>query len=118
VTSPPVKTALMIQRGTTWSAYFPVFDPDAPTMPLDLTGWTARAQIRAWYGASLALFSWPEDADIECTVEGRVYIHVEPEQSTAWTWDRGVYGVELSDPDLNVTALAQGPVLVIPEVVI
>lgn len=118
MTSPPVKAALMIQRGATWSAYFPVFDPDAPTTPLDLTGWTARAQIRAWYGSTETLFSWPEDAAVECTPEGRVYIHVGPTQSSAWTWDNGVYGVELLDPDENVITLAQGPVLVVPEVVI
>lgn len=118
MTSPPDQSALVIRQGATWEVYWSVFNPDGSGNPLDLSGWTGRAQIRAWYGAAEALFSWPEDGEIECTSTGLVYLRVNPAQSTAWTWDRGVFGVELVDPDENVVALAQGTVLVVPEVVI
>lgn len=118
MTSPPVESSLVIRRGVTWEVYWSVFNPDGSGTPLDLTGWTGRAQIRAWYGATEALFEWPEDGEIECTPTGRVYLRVSPAQSSAWSWDRGVFGVEIEDAEDNVIALAQGPVLVVPEVVV
>lgn len=114
--SPPDQSALKIQRGADWSVYWPVFNPDGS--PMDISTWSAVAQIRAWYGAADLLFSWPDDADVECTSAGRVVLHVGAAQSTSWTFDRGVFGVELIAPSGDRTLLAQGPVLVTPEVVV
>lgn len=118
MTSPPVQSALKIPRGATWSAYWPVYNPNGSGTLLDLTGWSAVGQIRAWYGSTELLFAWPDDAAITCGADGKVTVNVGPAQSTAWTWERGVYGIELTNPGGDVIPLAMGPVLVTPEVVI
>jgi hypothetical protein len=113
----PIQGALVVRRGATWSAYWPVYDPDGSGNPLDLSGWTAAGQIRAWYGSTEVLFEWLVD-NIECTSDGRVVIHVEPDDSDAWEFSEAVYGIELVDPDENRIPLAQGPLIVSPQVVV
>lgn len=116
MTTPPSESVLRIRRGATEAIAWSVTSPSTG-LPLDLSGWTGRGQIRAQYGASEALFRWPEDAAIECTAQGDVVVHVGAAQSSLWDWVRGVYGIEIVSPTGDVISLAQGPVLVTPEVV-
>lgn len=117
MTAPPNESILRIRRGATEAVAWPVTSPESGD-PLDLTGWTGRGQIRAGYQAVEVLFEWPDDAAIECTAGGEVIVHVAADQSSAWTWDRGVYGIEIVSPTGDVVPLAQGPVLVTPEVMV
>ena len=116
MTTPPNESILRIRRGTTEAIAWPVTSPDSG-LPMDLSGWSGEGQIRAGYGAATVLFSWPEDAAIECTAGGDVVVHISAAQSSGWTWDRAVYGIEITSPTGDVITLAQGLVLVTPEVV-
>lgn len=106
---------LNINQGEAWSVTFPVID--ANNNPMNVTGWTAKAQIRGAPGETV-LYEWSA-ANSNITVSGTtVTISLTGAVSAAWTW----IGIN-AEYDLYVTNLsgqpyriAQGPVIVSPEV--
>jgi hypothetical protein len=114
---PPVYTPLTIEQGTTWQCRWPVADPTTGE-PVDLTGWSARGQVRKWAGAEPVLHEWSVDADnLTLGVDGYLSITVDPAESSTWDWCDGRYDIELTDPNgTRVIRIAAGPVTVSPEI--
>ena len=103
---------LEVLQGTSWSRAF-TFDPD-----LDISdGYSARAQVRSRPSSEDVLFEWSSDtANVELTELGEVILTLEPEESSAFTWRRGVFDLEVTDPDGVVTRLASGTVFIRREI--
>jgi hypothetical protein len=106
---------LRIKQGETWRCTFPVTQLPSGTTSVD--GMTARAQVRAATGAATVLYEWSA-ANGNITAEDlSVILTVGASESSAWTWRRGVYDLELTDPIGGGTAcLASGWVYVTPEI--
>lgn len=88
--------------------------------PVNLTGWTARMEIRpkASSGTLLARAHSTLSVDGTITVSALGVVRVEftAAVSSAWRWTTGVYDLELVSPDDEVTRLVEGTVTVRPEV--
>lgn len=121
----PVNEPWLIFQGADNSKAFRPFHLVAgvPTyFNLTLPGWSARAQIRARVGGA----EWAEflstattGARIELDADGWVSLVLPAAVTEATAWNayrRGVYDVELTDPDGGVIRLAEGSVEVSPDV--
>ena len=97
------------------------------TTPVDLTGWSARAQLRRTWGGEVWLTATHEDA-ITLTATGDVVLAIDAATTEDPAWNtrskvtagepqaRGVWDLELIDPTGRVTRLVQGSVIVSPDV--
>jgi hypothetical protein len=107
---PALKYDLVIEQGSTFRRTIPVLN-DAG-VPIDLTDWTARGQIRRTYGSEVAYDLVPcltvADTDVELVIPAA--------DSSEWAWRSGVYDIEIVDVDGAPTRLLQGTVTVSPEV--
>jgi hypothetical protein len=77
--------------------------------PIDLTGWSCRAQVRDKAGGTL-LFSWHSDPlqtpDGSIALSGAsVTFNIDAATTAALTWTKGVYDAELIDPSGVVFSL-------------
>lgn len=80
----------------------------------DLTGFSARLQLRESVTADVAVL----DLDLEIDVAtSRVIIDITADQSSSLVLPRYSYAIELYAPDGTVTRLLQGSFKVSPEVV-
>lgn len=86
--------------------------------PLDLTGYSARMQVRSSVGSDTVLLELTtEDGGIVIdALTGTIELRVDAVASAAITWTQGVYDLELVDTDGFTTRLAQGSVNVDREV--
>lgn len=105
---------LTIPQGVTWGYAWPIVDQDAE--PVDLTGWTVQAQIRASTESTAVLHEWSTQDGSATVTGGMVTLLLTPAQSTPWQWFTGVYDVELTDTDGNVYRVSQGRAVVSREV--
>lgn len=104
---------LMIPQGTTFRRRWPLLDPEGEA--LVVTGYTARAQVRADRGSDEVLAEWTtENGALELT-NGFLDLTVTPAASSAWTWLSGEWDMEVEDSDGVVTRVVQGDVTVDPE---
>jgi hypothetical protein len=105
---------LVIQAGANYLRDFFYLEPDEVT-PVDLTGYTARMQIRraASSDAELLLDVYPEVT----VVSGRIRLSLDAVQTGLLTAQSYVYAIELSTSPTNVIRLIGGRVWVSPEVV-
>lgn len=104
---------LRIEQGATWSYSWPI---DVEGSPVDLSGWTARGQIRSTVESPDVLHEWTSDDDTALLTGSAVTLQLTPADTSAWTWSDGVYDVELTDPAGRVARVAQGAVLISREV--
>lgn len=88
----------------------------------DLTGCTARMQIRRWRDNAVVLASYTTENGM-ITINptaGRVTIIVPASETVNYNWGDGFYDMELIDPSLSpandVIRIMQGRVHVTPEV--
>lgn len=79
----------------------------------DFTGWTARAQIRAYKTSLLILHEW-DVVDIDLTAPD-ILLRITAAQSDAWTFYHGYFDVEVVHPTLGVHRVGMGPVRVDPQ---
>jgi hypothetical protein len=106
-----VKRDLTVEQGATWSTAWQVKLDGVDLDPAD--GWQARSQIRAKIADTAILHQFTANL-----VDSVVQLSVLPEESSAWTWKRGVFDVEIydsGDPP-RVVRIVQGTVSVSPEV--
>lgn len=117
---------LVWEQGTTIATGFILHDPapeDAEPDELgpvvDLTGWTARMQVRSTLGSDIVLHSFTtENGGIELGDDGSILILATDTQSAAWDWPHSsrstkalaVYDLELEDPDGTVKRFLEGKV--------
>lgn len=108
------RATLVIMQGATWSMSWPVHDENGD--PLDLSGWGARAQIRPTAGSDEVYHEFTVDAG-NVTIDGNyVQLSTRAAESSAWSWNTGVYALELLAPDGRVARIAEGDVVLSREV--
>lgn len=119
------KADLLIDQGTTWAAAW-IYQTDngAGPVPVDLTGWKARAQVRRGYGGDL-LASWhsdpavTRDGPITLGTDGKVTLSLPASASLTWTWWKhgpSVWDLELVKPDGTVIRFVEGTATLRPGV--
>lgn len=103
---------LIIQQGTDSGYAWPILTSDGE--PFDLSGYTARAQIRTRNGNKLHEFS---------TALGNIVIALNQviltwtaASTAAWDWDGGVYDLEIVSPLGAVRRIDHGWITVAKEV--
>lgn len=106
---------LIIRQGKDWSRTWPIYAPGTST-PLDISTWTFKAQIRASVVDTAALYEWNNTLPNVVLGNGTLTLKVPAATSAAWTFSRGVYDMELTDPSARIAPVEAGTVLVIPEV--
>ncbi len=86
--------------------------------PVDLTGYTARMQVRPTVQSSTVLLELTT-ANGRITLggaNGTVTLVISPQTSAGITWRRGVYDIELMSADGTVTRFLEGEIQVSREV--
>jgi hypothetical protein len=103
----PSPYALDLYRGDTFARTFRLWEDAAMTSPVDLTGATARAEIRDELGGTLLV-------ELVCTVTAPNIVDVAL-PAAAWpagsAWTVGVWDLELTTGAV-VTTIVAGPVRV------
>lgn len=85
--------------------------------PVDLSGFSARMEIRDKAGGMLLHRLDTEGGGISLGgAEGTIVLHIPADVSAAWPWRTGVYDLELIEPTGDVIRLVQGSVQISPEV--
>lgn len=85
--------------------------------PKDLTGWTARLQIRESIEDTTTLVSLTSPSDIVITLAtAEIAITISAAVTAALDFEEGVYDLELEDGAGNVTRLVEGVVTFVKEV--
>lgn len=106
---------LDIQQGADFAVAWDIFAPDGVT-PLNISGWSARAQARATTESTTALYNWSNVLGNLVPEAGSLTLSVTAAQSSAWAWQRAVFDVELIDLLGKVASVDRGFIIVIPEV--
>lgn len=113
----PFKVKLTIYQGATfrWSA---TLKSGSPAVVTDLTGYTARMQVRADITSAEALLDLTtENGGIVLgDAAGTIDLFVSAADTTAIDWTDGVYDLELIAPNGDVIRRIYGTVSVSPEV--
>ena len=112
----PAKLKFTIYQGATFRKRLTWSAPSGT--PIDLTGCTARMQVRSDVGSPTALLSLTTENDgiVLGGALGTIELYVSDEDTAAITWDGGVWDLEIVHPGGEVTRLAQGSISVSPEV--
>jgi hypothetical protein len=114
---------LDIPQGSDWPGInFPIIGPDGN--PYDLTGCSAKAEIRHAPRSDELYFTWstsPSAGEGLITLTGTTLnIRVLAAESDPWFFDRAVYDIELTNPaapvGLRVSRVAMGSVTLSKEV--
>ena len=106
---------LAIEQGATFVKSL-LWQAGDPLAPLNLTGYTARMQIRPSVGSYEVLLELTSSAGIALGgAAGTIVITITAAQTAAMTKLSGVYDLEMINGAV-VTRLAQGTVTVSPEV--
>lgn len=112
----PAKLKLTIIQGATFRKRL-IWSDESKT-PIDLTGCTARMQVRPEIESPTVLLPLTtENGGISLTpADGIIDLYISAEDTAAITWESGVYDLEIVHPSTEVTRLVQGSVSVSPEV--
>lgn len=112
----PAKLKFTIYQGATFRKRLTWTAPGGT--PIDLTGCTARMQVRSDVESPTALLSLTTENDgiVLGGALGTIELYVSDEDTAAITWDGGVWDLEIVHPGGEVTRLAQGSISVSPEV--
>lgn len=102
------KANLVIDQGSTFASSIDILAENDE--PVNLTGYSARGQIRKHYSSS-------NSVSFTTTVSnGSVVISLTANQTTNMVSGRYVYDIELVDPANTVLRILEGIVTVTPEV--
>lgn len=106
---------LVIQQGATFQRTVTWKDENGAA--INLTGYTARLQIRETADATSTLVSLTDSSGIVLGGSaGTIAITISATATAAFTWTRAVYDLELVTAGGIVTRLLEGSVSVTPEV--
>ena len=108
---------LTILQGETFSHQL-VWKAGVPAVPVDLTGCSARMQVRSVVtsGAVLLELTTGNGRIALGGLDGTLTLQLTAAETEALTWRNGVYDLELVHPGGQVRRLAEGSVKVKPEV--
>ncbi len=107
---------ITVEQGATCRTVLTLSDSDGT---IDLTGYTARLQIRESIDSPTPLYSLTTDPGGGITIngpDGQITITIPAATSTAWDWRYGVYNLELVNGAGDVDRLLKGEVEVDREV--
>ena len=120
------KKNLTIEQGATWRDTYtllqpaPVGTPIADMLPIDLSGYSARMQVRPDYASTTVLIELSTDnTRITITpLTGTLALFISDADTTAlaFTDASAVYDLELIQPGGEVIRLLRGTVTLSPEV--
>ncbi len=112
----PAKLKFTIYQGATFPKRLRWVAPGGT--PVDLSGYTARMQVRSEVESPTVLLSMTtENGGITLGgAAGTIDLYVSAEQTAAITWEGGVWDLEIVYPSGEVTRLAQGSMSVSKEV--
>jgi len=123
---PAAKKNLSIEQGATWRDSYvllqsaPVGTPVADMLPVDLTGYSARMQVRPDYASATVLVDLTvANGGITITAAaGKIslYISAADTSALAFTDTTAVYDLELIEPAGDVIRLLRGSISLSPEV--
>ena len=113
----PAKLKLTIYQGATFRKRL-TWSVGTPAVPVDLTGCTARMQVRPEVESPMVLLELTTaNGGIALGgVAGTIELYVSDDASTLFTWTAGVWDLEIEFPGGDVRRLAQGSIGVSPEV--
>lgn len=114
----PANIDLTIYKGSTFIKAIQ-WKTGSPAAPVNLTGCSLRMQMRKTVSDSTVLDSLTtENGKLEITnaAEGRITIKIAAATSSAYTFDRGVYDLEVVFLDGSVYRIIEGAVTTVPEV--
>jgi hypothetical protein len=111
------KAKLVIDQGATFRKQF-VWKTGTPAAPVNLTGYTARMQIRPAIDSATVLATLTtENGGITLGgVAGTIALFIAHTATTDYTWEDGVYDLELVTPAGDVLRKIAGTVAVTREV--
>ncbi len=111
------KLSLKIDQGATFTKTV-TWRTGKPAVPVDLTGATARMQVRDKLEAPTVLLELTtENGGIALGgTAGTVALRIEATATAAFAWRSGVYDLEVEFADQTVRRLLSGGVSVSPEV--
>jgi hypothetical protein len=110
------QTNLEIPQGATWNRVITYMDSNR--VPIDLTGYTAKMQLRSDYGQKFAYLTLSTGTgEIVITpLTGTIEITISATVTKALKVYTYVYDLEITSPGSVVTRLLQGKITVTPEV--
>lgn len=111
------KVKLNIEQGATFRKRF-TWKTGSPAVAVNLTGYTARMQIRETIDSATVLASLTtENGGIALGgAAGTIDLYISAVDTAAYTWVTGVYDIELIAPSGDVIRRVAGSVSVSPEV--
>ena len=114
---PAHKVPLKIEQGATFDQPY-TWKAGAPAAPVDLTGCTARAQVRPEIDSDTVLMDLTtENGRIELGgVLGTIRLYIAAADTAAIAWESGVYDLEIEFAGGRVVRRMAGSVSVSPEV--
>lgn len=112
----PAIVDVTIPQGADWQLVIR-YEAGDPLEPVDLTGWSARAQFRTAYDGELVFdLTSEDDGGITLNNEGEIVLTLTNAQTAEAEAGRGVWDIELVSPSGQVMRLAQGRMVITPEV--
>lgn len=113
----PAKLKLTIYQGATFRKRL-TWKAGTPAVAVDLTGCTARMQVREEIDSEDALVSLTTaNGGIALGgAAGTIDLYISDEDTADMTWEGGVWDLEIEHPSGEVTRLAEGSISVSPEV--
>lgn len=121
--SATTRTDIDVQLGDTFALSFPILDSSTPPLTIDVTGWTAHAQVRHTAGDGL-LYEWhttPITGQGIATVSpAGVTLAFDGTVTAAWTWRRdAAFDLFVYEPTTAVPhCVAAGRFRVIPSITV
>lgn len=113
------KLNITVEKGATFKLNLTWNNKDGAGVltPVDLTGFTARAQARADHAAAATLFSLTNGTGITLGgAAGTIAVVISAADTAAIVGDEGVWDLELVSGSGEVTRLVEGRVKFTPEV--
>ncbi|MER5649592.1 hypothetical protein [Streptosporangium sp. NPDC002524] len=106
---------LVIEQGATYEDPLCISDEGGP---VDLTGYSAHMQIRPTPDSATLLHDM-STTNGGILIDGpasMVTLFIDAAVTATFTWQRGVYDLELTEPSAKIRRLFKGTVLVDPQV--
>lgn len=112
----PAKLKFTIYQGATFRRRLTWKAPSGA--PIDLTGCSARMQVRPSVASPIVLLGLSSDNGRIALggASGTIELHLSAADTAAIAWDAGVFDLEVEDAAGDVVRLAAGSIKVSPEV--
>lgn len=107
------KANITIDQGTTFTTQIDLTDENND--PIDLTAYTANAEIRRWYSSSNASATFTANTGANAAA-GILTLSLTAGQTANLEFGRYVYDVTVTDASNTITRIVEGIVTVTPRV--